>query len=407
MFDLSITDANGLGFSPRALARLDDHYKGYVDRGSLPFFQLAVTRHGKLAYYAAHGLRDREAGLEIEDDTILRIYSMTKPITAVAVLMLFEQGLIELTDPIAKYIPAFSSPRVWIGGSANRPVTVPARNPIQIRDLLRHTAGLTYAHGAHPVDDIYKSRGYEYGGPAGLTLEAAVNEWATLPLLYEPGTSWAYSHATDVLGRLVEVVSGDTLDRFFDQRILTPLGMKDSHFRVPEQKLPRLAALYRPNAIAGMSRFREIEREVIDGGCFLSGGGGLVSTIADYLRFAEMLRRGGELQGARLLGPRTVSYMTRNHLPNNADLQSLGRPLFTEMPLHGVGFGLGVSVVIDPVKYGVTSSPGEYGWGGAASTTFLVDPVEDMTAVFMTQLIPSSTYPIRTQLRALLYGALD
>jgi CubicO group peptidase (beta-lactamase class C family) len=407
MFDLSQSDAKGLGFAPIALARLTDHYRRYVDDGRLPFFQLAVTRHGRLAHYARHGLGDREIGRAVADDTILRIYSMTKPITAVAAMMLVEEGLIELTEPVARFLPAFAAPRVWIGGSAEKPVTAPARNAIQVRDLMRHTAGLSYAHGAHPVDDIYKARGYQYGGPPGRTLAAAVDEWATLPLLYEPGTNWAYSHATDVLGRLVEVVSGLPLDVFFAERILRPLGMHDTHFRVPEAKLGRLAALYRPDGAGGLARFAEIEREVVEGGRFLSGGGGLVATLSDYLRFAEMLRRGGDLDGVRLLGPRTLAYMTRNHLPGNADLQAFGRPLFAETPLSGIGFGLGMSVVVDPVRYGVTSSAGEFGWGGAASTTFLVDPVEDMTAVFMTQLIPSNTYPIRTQLRALLYSALN
>lgn len=399
-------DPQGARFSKAALARLDAHFRGYVDDGRLPFVQLAVTRGGRMAHYAAMGLRDIEAGSPIEDDTLLRIYSMTKPITSVAALVLVERNQLDLGDPVSAYIPAFAAPRVWVGGTVDDPATMPARNTMTVRDLMRHTAGLSAARDGHPVDELYKRRGHIHAGPVGMTLEQAANDWASLPLLYEPGTGWAYSHATDVLGRVIEVASGLSLDTFFQREVFDPLGMADTHFRVPPHKLPRLAALYRHSA-SGVERFTQIEREVIDRERYLSGGSGLVATMPDFLRFAEMLRRGGELEGARLLEASTVDDMRRNHLPGDVDLASFGRPIFAETPQHGVGFGLGVSVVLDPARFGVSSSVGEYGWGGAASTFFLIDPVEDISAVLMTQLMPSNAHPIRSELRTLLYAALD
>lgn len=392
--------------SRHALTRLDTHFQRYVDDGRLPFVQVAVTRGGQTAHSVAMGLRDVEAALAIEDNTLLRIYSMTKPITSVAALMLVERGRLGLDDPVHAYIPAFAAPRVWVGGTADEPVTALAANLMTVRDLMRHTSGLSAAREGHPVDELYKLHGHVHAGPPGMTLEQAADDWASLPLLYEPGTSWAYSHATDVLGRVIEVASGLPLDMFFQREVFDPLGMTDTHFRVPTHKLGRLAVLYCRSG-SGMERFAEIEREVIDRQRYLSGGSGLVSTMPDFLRFTEMLRRGGELDGARLLKESTVGDMRRNHLPGNVDLASFGRPIFAEAPQHGVGFGLGASVVLDPTRFGVSSSIGEYGWGGAASTFFLIDPVEDMVVVLMTQLMPSNAYPIRTELRTLLYAALD
>lgn len=406
MFALRDADPRRAGFSVAALARVDAHLRRYVDEGRLPFVQLAVARGGRMAHYFAAGRRDIESGLPVEDDTLLRIYSMTKPITSVAALILMERGRLDLSDPVSRYIPAFAASRVWVRGTVNEPVTKPTSNRMTVRDLMRHTSGLSAARDGHPVDELYKRHGHVHAGPMGMTLEQAANDWARLPLLYETGTGWAYSHATDVLGRVIEVASGLPLDTFFQREIFEPLGMVDSHFRVPAQKLDRLAVLYRLTP-SGIERFREIEREVIDRDRYLSGGSGLVSTMPDFVRFAEVLRGGGTLDGTRLLGSRTVDFMRRNHLPGDADLASFGRPIFAETPQHGMGFGLGVSVILDPARFGVTSSIGEYGWGGAASTFFLVDPVEDMTATLMTQLMPSNAHPIRTELRTLLYAALD
>jgi CubicO group peptidase (beta-lactamase class C family) len=254
---------------------------------------------------------------------------------------------------------------------------------------------------------MYRRAGFEWTTPDGLDLAACCERWAALPLVHQPGAEWNYSVATDVLGRLVEVVSGMPLDQFFAERILGPLGMTDTGFAVPEADAGRLAALYGPHPTTGRAtRNDAMGARAVEPPDLLSGGGGLVSTAADYLRFTRFLLGEGELDGVRLLGPRTVRFMGANHLPGNADLEAFGRPLFSETTFDGIGFGLGFSVVIDPVAGKVPASRGELAWGGAASTAFWVDPAERITALFLTQLLPSSTYPVRTQLRQLVMQAL-
>jgi CubicO group peptidase (beta-lactamase class C family) len=284
---------------------------------------------------------------------------------------------------------------------------VPAAEPMRIWHLLTHTAGLTYGwHHAHAVDEIYRAKGFEFGAPRGMDLAAACDVWASLPLLFEPGSEWNYSVATDVLGRIVEVVSGQRLDTFFADEVFVPLGMNDTAFSVAPDELDRLAGLYMPNPAGGLLRNTSLGDNATREPTFLSGGGGLVSTAADYHRFSQMLARGGELDGARLLGPRTVAYMTRNHLPGGADLEQYGRPISSESANRGIGFGLGVSVVLDAAAGKTLTHEGEFAWGGLASTAFYVDPAAEVTAMFFTQLLPSSTYPIRSQLRALVNQAL-
>jgi CubicO group peptidase (beta-lactamase class C family) len=396
------------GFDAARLARIDAHFARYVDDGRLPGWLIAVARGGQVAHLSTYGHRDVEAGLPVELDTVFRIYSMTKPITSVAAMMLAEEGAFELKDPVSRWLPAFSEQRVFRGGSALRAETEAVTEPMRIWHLLTHTSGLTYGfHHAHPVDAMYRAAGFEWGSPPELDTSACCDTWAGLPLLFQPGTEWNYGVSTDVLGHLVEVVSGQTLADLFAERILGPLGMTDTGFALPEAERQRLAALYIANPADGKRlKFEALGQVGSEPPPFLSGGGGLVSTAADYLRFADMLRRGGELDGTRLLGTRTVAYMARNHLPGGADLEQFGRPLFSETTFDGVGFGLGVSVTVDPVKGKVPGSPGEYGWGGAASTAFWVDPAEDITVLFLTQLLPSSTHPIRSQLKALVNQAL-
>jgi CubicO group peptidase (beta-lactamase class C family) len=409
MTDLTIeADPAEVGFDPTRLKRVDDYFARYVEHGRLPGWLLVVARHGRIAHVASSGLRDVEAGLPIEHDTLFRIYSMTKPITSVAAMMLYEEGAFELKDPIHRYLPEFRHMRVFTGGSAIAPVTVPASEPIRVWHLLTHTAGLTYGfHHAHPVDGIYRKAGFEWGAPADQDLAACCARWAELPLVFEPGSRWNYSVATDVLGRLVEVLSGQTLDAFFAERIFGPLGMTDTSFEVRDGDLDRLAALYVPRpGTREILRYDAMGASITKPPVFLSGGGGLVSTAHDYHRFAEMLRRDGELDGVRLLGPRTVRYMGTNHLPGGVDLEAYGQSTFAETTFDGVGFGLGFAVVQDPAATKVLSSAGEMSWGGAASTGFFVDPVEDITAVFLTQLLPSSTYALRSQLKQVLYQAL-
>jgi CubicO group peptidase (beta-lactamase class C family) len=274
--------------------------------------------------------------------------------------------------------------------------------------ILSHTAGLTYGFlHAHPVDAIYRAAGFEWGSPPGMDLAGCVDAWAGLPLLFQPGSEWNYSVATDVVGRVVEVLSGLTLDEFFAQRIFEPLGMVDSAFFADPARLDRLAALYTPNPATGLAmRLDSMGVAATAKPAVFSGGGGLVSTAADYHRFAQMLANGGELDGVRLLGSRTLRYMATNHLPGGADLETFGRQLFAETTFSGVGFGLGFAVVASPAANKVLSSMGEFNWGGAASTTFWVDPAEEITGLMLTQLLPSSTYPLRSQLRQLVYQAL-
>ncbi|MEV6825484.1 serine hydrolase domain-containing protein [Amycolatopsis sp. NPDC051102] len=404
-FEVDVDPAEA-GFDAARLSRIDAHFDRYVDSGRLPGWLAVVSRHGRIVHLGRGGHRDVEAGLPVEPDTLWRIFSMTKPITSVAAMMLAEEGLLELDDPISRWLPEFASPRVYVKGSALAPATEPATAPIRVWHLLTHTAGLTYGfHHGHPVDAIYRAAGFEWGTPRGLDLAACTEKWAELPLLFQPGTEWNYSVATDVLGRLVEVVSGQPLDEFFAARFFSPLGMTDTAFVAPSPS--RLAAMYVPDPASGRAvrndAFGRLGTAQPD--C-LSGGGGLVSSAADYWRFTEMLLRGGELNGERLLSPRTVSLMASNHLPGHVDLEQFGRPLFAEMPFDGHGFGLGFSVLEDPVKARTLSSAGEFAWGGAASTAFWVDPDEALTVGFYTQLLPSSTYRLRPQLRQLVYQAL-
>ncbi|WP_375503215.1 serine hydrolase domain-containing protein [uncultured Jatrophihabitans sp.] len=401
------TDPAELGFDPDRLDRIDRRIGRYVEDGQLAGWSFLLTRRGQIAHLSTQGRRDAEADLPMDLDTVFRIYSMSKPITSLAAMMLYEQGAFELTDPVSDYLPAFAESRVFTGGSDLKPVTVPMVEPMRVWHLLTHTAGLTYGfHHAHPVDAIYRARGYELGAPPDVDLAGATNAFAAMPLLlFQPGSEWNYSVATDVLGRLVEVLSGMPLDEALRTMIFEPLGMTDTEFGLPDHKLDRLAALYVPAPGGGIARADAAGKGVTSPTWF-SGGGGLCSTLGDYHRFTQLLRNNGRLGDVRLVGDRTLRFMASNHLPGGADLESFGRPLFAETPFTGTGFGLGFSVTLDPLAGHSMSSAGEYGWGGAASTAFWIDPVEDITAVFMTQLLPSSTYPIRSQLRQLVYSAL-
>jgi CubicO group peptidase (beta-lactamase class C family) len=409
MADLKVeVDPAEVGLDADRLRRIDAHFARYVEDGRLPGFLAVVSRHGRVAHVASAGHRDVEAGAPITGDTLFRIYSMTKPITSVAAMMLYEEGAFELKDPVRRYLPAFADTKVYKGGPAGSPQLEPQVDPMRIWQLFTHTAGLTYGfHHQHPVDAIYRKHGFEWGSPRGMDTEATIDEVAKLPLVFQPGTSFNYSVATDVLGRLVEVWSGMPFDEFLRTRIFQPLGMDETSFWVEGDDVERLAALYIPFGEGGRAvRWDEGGKPATRPQTFLSGGGGLVSSAGDYHRFMEMLRGKGELDGVRLLSPRTVEYMTRNHLPGGVDLEAFGQKTWAETTFDGVGFGLGFSVLLDPVAYRSPGSVGEFGWGGAASTAFSIDPVEDLTVAFYTQLLPSSTYPIRTQLRQLVTQAI-
>ena len=402
-------DPAEVGLDPERLGRIDGTFARYVDDGRLAGYLVTVSRHGKLAHVSSYGARDRDEGLPVESDTLWRIFSMTKPITSVAAMMLYEEGALQLTDPVSKFIPSFASLRVYAGGSDQNPLTVPATEPMRVWHLLTHTSGLTYGfHRVHTVDAIYRAAGFDPGAPKGMDLAAACDGWAALPLLFEPGAEWNYGVSTDVLGRVVEVASGQSLDQFFAERILGPLGMTDTTFWVDDDRASRLAALYGLGPGRAMIKMGAPWDNARIKPRMLSGGGGLVSTAADYHRFLQLLldrpdSPAGELDGVRLLSPRTVRYMGRNHLPGGLDIATFGRALYAESPMHGSGFGLGFAVVTDPAAVKVDCSAGELSWGGAASTAFWIDQSEGLTVSFFTQLIPSNALPLRPQLRQLVY----
>jgi CubicO group peptidase (beta-lactamase class C family) len=406
--ELQVHDPHAAGVDPGRMARADRHLSRYVDDGRLAGWQLLVTRRGRTVHSSVGGMRDLEAGLPVEPDTLWRIYSMTKPITSVVAMQLYEQGLLRLNDEVSRYLPAFADMRVLVGGNVDQPKTVPAVEPVRVWHLLTHTAGLTYAFTRSSVlDDMYRAAAADPLASPDADLAEMVERWASLPLLFQPGTAWNYSVATDVLGRLVEVVTGQSLAEVFAERALGPLGMTDTRWWVDEGDAARLAALYVPHPETGQAtRDDAMGRHALQPPATLSGGGGLVSTAADYARFTSMLLGGGALGDVRVLGSRTLRYMTRNHLPGGATLATLGRGQFAEATYDGVGFGLGFSVSVDPVATKVTASAGEHAWGGLASTAFWVDPAEDLAVHFYTQLVPSSTHPIRTELRQLVYAAL-
>ena len=406
---LAVTaDPGDLGFDARRLDKIGEHFRSYLDDNKLAGWLVHVARRGESVYLETGGMADLEAGLPIEHDTIFRIFSMTKPITSVAAMILVERGKLDLSDPLAKYIPSFADVRIYTGGPYQNPTTTPATQEVLISHLLTHLAGFTYGfHYAHPTDAIYRANGFEWGWPEGMSLEQCCDAWAKMPLVCNPGSEWNYSVATDIVGRIVEIVSGMRLDEFFSREIFQPLGMIDTAFYVAEANRNRLAALYVPSPETGAPlRFDELGKMKSGAHARLSGGGGLVSTAHDYFAFATMLLNGGALDDKRILKRETVDLMTTNHLPGNRDLEQSGKRIFSEVSYSGVGFGLGFSVVIDQEATGVPASVGTYSWGGAASTVFMVDPAKELTTIFMTQLLPSSTYPIRPELTQLVYGAL-
>jgi len=402
------------GMSTARLARIGEHLQEtYIDPGKFIGAQVLVARHGEVAYRQSLGQMDRERGRPMAQDAIVRLYSMTKPITAVALMMLYERGLFQLNDPAIKVLPELADQQVWLSGEGEAMITEPPRRPITIRDLLRHTSGLSYGGVLQtlgipfplgPVDKAYIAAGVRQDPKE--TLDDFIAKLGRTPLRYQPGAGWMYSLATDVCGALVQRLSGKPFDVFLKEEIFEPLGMIDTGFYTPPEKVDRFAACYQrtPDSLAALQD-DPTKSPYLTPPAFISGGGGLVGTLSDYYRFCECLRRGGELDGVRLLGPRTLALMHRNHLPGGKSLSDLALDGFSETGNAGVGFGLGFAMTLDQMVSG-TLGQDDYYWGGAASTIFWVDPREDLVAIFLTQLLPSSSYPVRAQLRNMVYAAI-
>jgi CubicO group peptidase (beta-lactamase class C family) len=401
-------EPDAAGMSQARLERITEHFEGsYVVPGKLPGCQITVVRGGHVAYHRSLGLRDRERQLPMADDTIFRIYSMTKPIASVALMQLYERGLFQLLDPVHRYIPEWRTLQVAETQPDGSVALVRPQRPMNVRDVLMHTTGLPGAlFPDNPVDQAFAEA--RQAVAKGMTLEGITALLAQHPLKFHPGTHWNYGLSTDIVGRLVEIFSGLPFDEYLRQEIFEPLGMHDTAFFVPEESAGRFAACYqyRPANSPLLADAPETSR-YLRPRSYLSGAGGLVSTTRDYVAFCQMLANGGQRQGRRVLGRKTLELMTRNHLPGGATLMDLAIGGFGEAGFEGVGFGLGFAVGLGPAATAMAGTAGDFYWGGAASTAFWVDQAEDLFAVFMTQLLPSMAYPVRAQLRALVYQAID
>ncbi|MGU3391022.1 serine hydrolase domain-containing protein [Sphingomonas sp. M1A8_2b] len=405
---MKIAEPAAHGFDASRLAAIDTLLQTrYIDSGKLPNAQLLIARDGEIVHFSHEGAA-REGGKSVNEGSLFRIASMTKPITSVAFMMLVEQGLVAVDTPVHHVLPEFKDIGVYDGGGGGVPfVTKPTAEPMRMVDLLRHTSGLTYSfQNRSNVDAAYREGRLE-GWHGGHDLDGFIGALAKIPLEFSPGTAWNYSVATDVLGAIVQRVSGLPLDQFFKERIFAPLKMKDTFFQVPKGKLDRLTDCYTLLPGKGRAMYdRGAESAWSRAPKLLSGGGGLVSTALDYHRFNTMLLNGGELDGARILGRKTLDLMTQNHLPGKSDLATMSKSLFSEASNAGTGFGLGFAITDDVAKTMVPGSKGEFYWGGMFSTAFFVDPVERLSMVFMTQLSPSNMYPIRRELKTMIYAAM-
>src|SRR5712691_8671572 len=391
-----------VGMSSKGLRNVSRLVQGYIDERKLPGAISLVARRGRVVHFETYGNMDDERQKPMRADAIFRFYSMTKPIASVGLMMLYEEGRFQLDDPASKFIPEFADLKVL--GDDGSPRT-PARE-MTVRDLLMHTSGLVGRETVSPVGEAYRKAGFKGADSEG-TLADMVQQLAQIPLQCDPGSRWIYGISTDLVGYLCEVLSGMPFDRYLEHRILGPLGMVDTGFSIPASDVDRLCALYAPQA--GSPRYKLVDDPSTSAytrpRTYFSGSGGLVSTAADYLRFCRMLANAGELDGVRILGPRTLDLMTLNHLPGGKDLATMAQNA-AETNREGQGFGLGFAVLLDQTVAQIIGTPGEYYWGGAASTAFFVNPKEDLIMLFLTQLRPSSTYPIRRELRTTLYSSI-
>ncbi|MDO8379089.1 serine hydrolase [Phenylobacterium sp.] len=400
------------GLDAGRLERITDHIeRNYIGPQKIAGCQISVSRHGHSAYQKSFGSMDLERGKPMMDDAIFRIYSMTKPITSIALMTLYEKGYFQLNDPVSRFVPSWKKHRVWVSGEGEDMVTEAPRRPVSFKDVLSHSGGFTYGGGLpgvgdqHPVDKIYRGLKVRSVGGKDSMMEF-LDKLGQVPLLYQPGERWMYSLATDICGALVEVISGKPFAQYLQEEIFGPLGMTDTAFFVAPDKIDRFCANYQRGPDKKLKVMDDpVTSEFAREPGFKSGGGGLTGTTADYMRFCEMLRRGGELDGHRVIGPRTLEMMHMNHLADGKDLTQLAIGGFSETANEGVGFGLGFASTMSQTQTATLGS-GDYYWGGAASTIFWVDPKEDLSVVFMTQLMPSGTFNFRGQLKSLIYSAI-
>lgn len=395
-----------VGMSSSGLRNVSRLVQGYIDDRKLPGAISLVARRGRVIHFETYGNMDDERHKPMRSSVIFRFYSMTKPIASVGLMMLYEQGRFQLDDPASRFIPEFKGLKVLDRGTADDYTVRDPSREMTVRDLLMHTSGLVARDTASPVGELYRRGGFA-GADSQFTLADMVRKLAQIPLQVDPGSRWIYGISTDLVGYLCEVISGIQFDRYLDERILGPLGMFDTGFTVPASKVDRFAANYAPRD--GEPRYRLVDDPETSTYArprtYFSGSGGLVSTAGDYLRFCMMLRNGGELDGVRILGPRTLQLMTLNHLPGGKDLATMAQNA-GETQREGQGFGLGFAVLLDQTVAQIIGTPGEFYWGGAASTAFFVNPKEDLIMIFLTQLRPSSTYPIRRELRSTIYSSI-
>ncbi len=405
---MKIAKPGSHGFDAARLGAIEGFLKErYLDSGKLPNTQLLVARDGEIVHFSSQGSA-REGGQPIDEGSLFRIASMTKPVTSIAFMMLVEEGKVAVDTPVHHVLPEFKGLGVYNGGGAGVPfATKPTNEPMRMVDLLRHTSGLTYGfQNRSNIDAAYRESKME-NWHGGHDLDGFIAALGQLPLEFSPGEAWNYSVSTDVLGAVAQRVSGMPLDDFFRTRIFAPLGMDDTFFEVPADKIDRLTDCY--TFVPGKGRVMYDKGEASAWSRkpkLLSGGGGLVSTALDYHRFATMCLNGGALDGVRIVGRKTIDLMTQNHLPGGSDLSVMSKSLFSEAANAGTGFGLGFAVNIDVARSMIPGSVGEYYWGGMFSTAFFIDPVERLTMVFMTQMSPSNVYPIRRELKTLIYSAL-
>ena len=400
---MTTASPESVGFSSQRLTRVNDFAQSYIDEGKLAGAITMLARRNEIFHFQPYGVLDLESGALVQRDTLFRIYSMSKPITSAAVMMLYEEGRFSLDDPVGNFIPELAHLKVYDGMSETGMRLVDQRQPITIRHLLTHTSGLSYGfHQDSPVEEMYREANIT---DPDSTLQEMAEKLGKLPLINQPGAKWRYGNATDVLGYLVEVVAGKPFDKFLEQRIFSPLGMRNTSFYVSEEKLDRLATVYGASVNGGIAPLDNpmVNRQTRPHTLF-SGGGGLVSSASDYMSFCQMLLNGGILGDARLLAPKTVEMMRSNHLTDDLKPFAVGQSMSSDT--KGCGFGLGFRVVMDIAQHGIIGSNGIYSWGGAASTVFWIDPAEELIAILLTQFMPSSHYPLRRQFQIATYQAL-